>query len=548
MFKRILHFGYRLLRPQLWSLTLCGVTGVICIVVAYFIVWPAYQNPIARMYTSKLGYSSVIRKTGGAFPVSSAEVQNREIIGKFIGEGLVQSEPVQVPMVAMAGILKVHATEGQRVQKGDVIVELDYSRVKMKIDSAKAAIKTARSELERVRIGTVNVLQEERPDLLMLRVKVAEAQAKLAREVLTTNQNLNKSGSMSDTKLAESKLASFRAELETRQLEVALETALAGRENSVKIGESAITEAELTLAHRMKELEDYVSVAPADGIVERVLVHEGEFNQDPGRPAVLLACGLWFECYLDQTALGRINVGDRVDVRLSAYQDRIFSGRIERVRPLVNYALGGPETNRPIRPLGTGAPEWPATFSARVVLDPSEELVVPGLTGYATIIQKRNTLSVPRGTVTAVSGNRGIAFVIGADGQSFEPRDVVVGIHDDHFVEIREGLYPGELVISDGYQVLEPGDQIAINKGPQPDSRQSDKNGSEEFVQTIPRQDLGPNAIPVPKALALGLTANYTTKPQPAASVGGSHNPDPRFWDSRLGKNTQAGQHAEPAN
>ena len=80
LFKSIFDF----LRSQLWALALCVVTAIICIVVVYQIVWPAYQNPIARMYTSKLGYSSVIRKTGGAFPITSAKVQRRDITGKFL--------------------------------------------------------------------------------------------------------------------------------------------------------------------------------------------------------------------------------------------------------------------------------------------------------------------------------------------------------------------------------------------------------------------------------------------------------------------------------
>ena len=49
------------LRPLLWSIGLCVLTGILCLVFAYLIVFPAYKNPIARMYTSKLGYSSVIR-------------------------------------------------------------------------------------------------------------------------------------------------------------------------------------------------------------------------------------------------------------------------------------------------------------------------------------------------------------------------------------------------------------------------------------------------------------------------------------------------------
>jgi len=139
-------------------------------------------------------------------------------------------------------------------------------------------------------------------------------------------------------------------------------------------------------------------------LFERVLVHAGEYNQDPGRPAVLIAAGLWFECYLDQTALGRVQVGDDVEVRLAAYQDHLFHGSITHVRPLVNFSLGGPETNRPIRPLGTGSPEWPSTFSVRIELESDGYLIVPGLTGYATVLQRRNVLTLPQGTVSAVSG------------------------------------------------------------------------------------------------------------------------------------------------
>lgn len=453
---------FRLIGMQMWTLCLLAFTGLLCIATTYLIVWPAYQNPVSRMYTSKLGYSTVIRQSGGAFPVRAAKVQHRKIVGKFIGEGLMQSEPVQVPLVAMSRILKVHVKEGQRIKKGDVVAELDHSRLDMKIASARAALETARAEWERVQLGTVNVLQYERPDLLEIRQKSATADAKFADEILAINTELNEHHAVSKTDLAKSRLEKAKADLMRRQKQIEAEMALEGRKSSIRIAESAIREAEMTLNYRLSEQIDYVSRSPADGIVERVLVHDGEYNQDPGRPAVLLACGLWFECYLDQTALGKVAVGDRVKIRLSAYQDRVFDGSIGSVRPLVNFALGGPETNRPIRPLGTGAPEWPATFAVRVQLEPTESLVVPGLTGYATVVQERSTLCIPRGSVSAVSGNRGIVFVVGDDGESFEPRSVVTGITDHEFVEIREGLAEDETVIFDGYQVLEPGDRIAI--------------------------------------------------------------------------------------
>ena len=123
--------------------------------------------------------------------------------------------------------------------------------------------------------------------------------------------------------------------------------------------------------------------------------------------------------------LGKVATGDRVEVRLSAYQDRIFKGIIERVRPLVNFALGGPETNRPIRPLGTGAPEWPATFAVRVQLVAQRHTDRPRADRLCDRrARKRQPLAVPRGTVSAVSGNRGIAFVVGIRSDNRSSREM----------------------------------------------------------------------------------------------------------------------------
>ena len=475
------------LRPLVWSIGLSLVTGTLCLVFAYLIVWPAYKNPIARMYTSKLGYSSVIRKTRGAFPVDVATVDRREIIGKFIGEGLTQSEPVQVPMIAMAAIKSVNAVEGQRVRAGDVIVELDRSKIELKIASAKSALETALAELERVKLGTINVLQQERPDMQALLAKSASAKTEIAKQLLEMYDKLRKANIVTEQDLLNSRLNAINAEYIEKETSLAAEMARNGRQSSIHIAESAIEEAQLVVKFRENEYEDYTSRSPADGIVERVLVHAGEYNQDPGRPAVLIAAGLWFECYLDQTALGRVQVGDDVEVRLAAYQDHLFHGSITHVRPLVNFSLGGPETNRPIRPLGTGSPEWPSTFSVRIQLETDGFLVVPGLTGYATVLQRRTVLTLPQGTVSAVSGNRGIVYVVGGDGQSFEPRNVITGITDGRWVEVKEGLEEGEVVISDGYQVLQPKDRIAI--GALTAQTQPDQRGSRTVSESLQRVD-----------------------------------------------------------
>ncbi len=457
---RLIKYALAEIRGQARMLMLCSLTLGLSILMLYYLIWPAYKNPIARMYTSKLGYASVLRKTGRAFPVKTAIAVQRTIEIRLLGEGMTQSEPIQVPMIGMARIEKVLFEEGDRVKAGEVVVKLDDSRIRNKIAAAKAAVETAKAELRRVAIGTVNVLEKERPDRERIRMNAMERESDILNQLLETYRKLSEDNTISEQAVLEKELEAVRATAHFRELQLNTHIAGEGLKESIRMAESSVREAELQVEHREMELLDYQSLAPADGVVERVLVHAGEYNQDPGRPALLLASGLWFELYLDQTSIGQVQPGAKVEVRLAAFSNEALNATVSKVRPLVNFSLGGPETNRPIRPLGTGSPEWPATFSVRAIFDREDKRLVPGLTGFGRVMMTRRAICVPLGTVTALSANRGIIFVVDESGRSFEPRNVSTGANDDQWTEITDGLSIGERVIIDGYQVLEPGDSI----------------------------------------------------------------------------------------
>jgi multidrug efflux pump subunit AcrA (membrane-fusion protein) len=118
------------------------------------------------------------------------------------------------------------------------------------------------------------------------------------------------------------------------------------------------------LQQRNVEFQYYEVRAPADGILESVLVHEGEFNQSTGEFGFIIASGVWFEGHLDQTALGKVNIGDKAQVYLEAIPQSPLEGTVTRLIPIVTYSSSGPETRQPVRVSGTGAPEWPTTFTA----------------------------------------------------------------------------------------------------------------------------------------------------------------------------------------
>lgn len=442
------------------------VFGALAVFAALFItiVLPAWKTPENRTYTSKYGYAELKRKTGTPFAVQTGVARIRVIEQKLLGEGLMSSRTILVPVIPTAKVKEVLVNPGDYVEAGALLARLDDSRAQLKRESNELALETARSELERVRIGSAYILAQERPERDEINLKSALQSLELLQEKLSAYEELAELGANSKLKMLELKQDMVEAQSQVYQSRYQLETAEMGAKQSLKIAQNAVREAELALEHRNKELEDYAIHAPASGIIERVLIYPGEYNQDTGRAAFVLASDLWFEAHFDQSAINQLTEGDAAELFLEAFPGQPLEGIISKIIPIVTYNLGGPETNRPIRPRGTGAPEWPATFKTWIRFDNAQQSVrlVPGLTGFARIQNRKRVLAVPKNAVVSYSGGYGMVYVV--QGESRELRKVKTGISDRSYVEIREGLNAGDVVITQGHEVLEPEDKIDIKE------------------------------------------------------------------------------------
>ncbi|MGE3820224.1 MAG: efflux RND transporter periplasmic adaptor subunit [Isosphaeraceae bacterium] len=446
------------------SLTLV-VSAATILAMGIVIIMPGYTSPLSRLYTSKFGYGSLLRKLRKPFPVTATYPRRRTLSRTCLGEGLVRSEPLVVSIVPMGTILKSHVREGDFVRKGQLLAEIDSTKADIKADAARAALATAKAELERVRIGSAYVLEKERPERDQIRLQAVQRAADLQRQMIRINQRLAAKGYASREEQLKQEIDLVKLEAEIKEALFNLRMSEKGVSQSLVVAESAVAEAELALRHRLHELKEYKVYAIADGRIERCLVHEGEYNQDPGKPGFLIAAGSWFEANFDQGAFRRVNVEDRAEVRLEAYPERVLPGTVTWVNPFVTYELGGPESTRPIRPMGTGAPEWPATFAVRIQIENAPEArPIPGMTGFAIIVAKSEVLTLPREAVSAITGGKGIVFLV--DGDDFVPQEVTLGLIDGDYIEVRDGLTERDQVLRDGHQVLEKGDKIRIQADP----------------------------------------------------------------------------------
>ena len=437
--------------------------GCIGAVVGYFVLWPAYQSPTNRMYTSKLGFASVKRMLGKPFEVTTETVSVQNFETRFIGEGTLMSTPFMVPIVPMSKVIKVHVEEGDFVKKGALLVELDSSKASIKVGSAKLAIKTAAAERSRVEAGSAYVLAQERPEKDRINLDTAAAVAARSTEKLKTYQELYKRGIIARTKLLDAEKEDLTIRNQLQLAEFNSKMSKEGTPHSVSIAENAVQNAEQALDHRLEELEDYKVYAPADGIIERVLIREGEYNQDSGKPGFVIASGLYFEAHLDQSCLSHLKEGMSSEILLEAYAGHALKAEVDRIIPLVTYNQGGPETNRPMRPRGTGAPEWPATFKARLELKEGRHSskLAPGMTGFARITARREAIAVRRSAVQALAAGKGLVHKIHPSGER-TVEAVSLGQVSGDYIELVDGILLAESVIIDGHETLQPDDNIKV--------------------------------------------------------------------------------------
>jgi len=454
---------FRMIRRNFWFILICSITIIACIVLLKEVFWPAWKNPINRTYTSKLGYANYLRKAKKPFPVKVDTVKFRTLIRHHMGEGLIGADSVMVPIIPLDHISSVLIQEGDRVTKGQILAELDETEIRYKVESANLAVSIAKAELERVKLGTNYLVAQERPEPDRIRLKAFEEQLKILSEQEKVFLNAVASGTLPPIELydIQNKMALARKEVEEYRYK--LKTSQSGQIQSLIVAESQLRDAELNAMSLQLRFSKYKIRAPSDGVVAQVLIHPGEFNQDSGKPAFVIASGMWFDCYVDQAAIAQIQPGDKAQLYLEALKGYLISGRVFKVVPIVSFASGGPEATRPITPKGSGSPEWPATFKVQIQIDEEYlDSLYHGLTGFARIEVSRKVLSVPNSAVSGVSAGHGIVHVINKDNQR-SLKAIRVGMEDGGFREVLSGLSEGDTIITDGHQVLEDGDLFEIS-------------------------------------------------------------------------------------
>jgi membrane fusion protein (multidrug efflux system) len=233
----------------------------------------------------------------------------------------------------VAGQVKeVLVEENQHVHAGQVLVRLDPADFEVRVDHARADLEAAKNRMAQSSAAAEAASAQARSAAVRVRHAQQEldrAQGLFERKVASQMQL--------DAAVAEYNTAT--AELRAAEQREIAERAMIANEAPVLQAQASLREAELALDHATIS-------APFDGEIGRKSVELGA-NVSPGQPLLALSQSSekWISANFKETQVGRMHAGDPVEIRVDAYPDKVWHGRIESISPATGakYALLPPD-------------------------------------------------------------------------------------------------------------------------------------------------------------------------------------------------------------
>ncbi len=237
-------------------------------------------------------------------------------------QGTLQMTEIDLNSKIPGTIDKILVEEGQEVKAGDVIAILTSDTIKAKLKQAESAKMAAEAKASMADEGA-------------RKQQVVQAKAKF--DFMTTTlervKKLVEAGALPQDKLDEVNLKYIASK---EDYEMALEGARVQEKDGA---EALVLKAEGAVAEVNSYLEDSQIKAPIDGIVSIINVNQGELiSQGMPLASVLSKKEPWVEVNVEETKLSMVHLGEEVKLKMPAFPDKIFKGKIVTVNEKPDFA------------------------------------------------------------------------------------------------------------------------------------------------------------------------------------------------------------------
>jgi HlyD family secretion protein len=384
--------------------------------------------------------------------VQTAEANRQKVVQKANATGKVQPKTqVKISADVSARIMRLGVKDGDRVEQGQFLVELDRAAYLAAVERAQANVRSA------------------------------EANARLVREsMLQAEREFNRAKEIVKLKLdSQARLDSTEAAF---KVEEARYEAAVGN----------VTEARAARKQSQDSLSKTAIYAPMAGVITELRREQGEIAigsqfQEDVIMVISDLSGMEVQLDVDENDIVTVAIGDLAEIEVDALPGRALAGTV--------YEIGNSAKAQGAEGQAENQNQKTEFLVKVVIADPPAELR-PGMTASADIITdtKESTLSVPIQCVTVrtleqlKAGKKGkegedAAAAFKADDDGFVQvvfvledgkvvaRQVKTGIQGEKLIEIVGGLEEGATVISGSYRAisrdLAPGTKTKVNNEPE---------------------------------------------------------------------------------
>lgn len=392
---------------------------VIAIASAHFLRGGA-SIPEDRLTQIKRGdLARSVVATGSIIPVTTVELKSK-------AAGLVKQILVQ---------------EGAHIREGQVLIELDKELLQAQLRESEASRMAAGARLQEAEAETASA--ETMKKKLALDVKNQEDNLAFRKKQVDRYRAMSDDGiiSRSDMDQVERDYQEVYLKLESLRSELIMQDArIDATRKAVARVRAEIIQAEASLDRARENLRYSTITSPITGIVLKRHVEVGDavssILQLGSQATLMMTLGdmskVFVEGRVDESDIGQVFTGQQARVRVDAFRDRIFPGKVIRISP-----LGVSKDNV----IG---------FDVRVSIQDPQEILRAKMSANAEVVieEKKRILLVPESAII-YDRDRNTFVELYDPSQKESSRRVPIktGISNGTMTEVVTGLKEGDRVV-----------------------------------------------------------------------------------------------------
>ncbi len=388
---------------------------------------------------------AVVRGGNRELPVVSTDkVQARDIVERVSASGKIQPEiEVKITAEVNGQIIDLPVKEGDVVEKGDLLVQLNPDIYEAALLRAEASLNSARSNLASARA----------------QVAQGEANQFAAAKAFERAQSLLASKVISQAEFDQNEASYLTANAN-----------LTSAKESVRSAEFAIRSGEASLQEAKDNLSRTTLVAPQAGVVTALSKEVGESVQGNGFTAgeVIMNVSdlstMEVNVEVNESDIVRIHMDDEAEIEVDAYLGETFSGRVTEIgNTALNAGMNGFSMDQV------------TNFSVKIRLDRASYMHLvegdhdhetpfrPGMSATVDVLTAKadGVLSAPIQAVASRASDTeegedaetdlGVFLLVDGEAQWTV---VETGIQDTKFVEIQGEVKEEDVLITGPYEIV----------------------------------------------------------------------------------------------